>query len=1257
MARLADIENRLEQINETVFQELCDSFLIRINNDYSVFSRIGSQSGKQKTTKGTPDSFFLLPSGKYLFIEHTTKSSGRKSKLESDIKSCLELAQSLKIPLSSISQIILCTNFNLSVSDVDELTKLLNGTSIDLKLYTLDSLSIEILFNHQELANKYLGLPLDKGQLVSIAQFVEEYNKASQGIATPLNNTFLHRETEKSQFFELLSTEDIIILSGKAGVGKTRVALNGIQEYLERDTNFEAYCVSNKHSSIIDELYQNIKKDTDTILFVDDANRIDSFKQILGFYKATREGRLKIVVTVRDYALSNIQRMCQEIGFRDIIVERFSDEQIKDIIKVDPFNVKNTEYQREIIRIADGNPRLAIMTSLLAIKKQNIQSLSDVSELFEKYFSTFVADNGELENEESLKFLAIISFFNKIWYKNRALVEPILAQFNLSFESFIESIDKLEKLELVEIRFDHVAISEQNLSMFFFYKAFIKDELLSFETLLDNFYEGFSSRFGDCVIHANNTFGPSKVMNKLKPKLEKYLSSIIGDYGRTTAFLKTFWFYLQEQTLELLVQIIRHSPEKISSFNNEASEVYTVDSINELLSNLYLTNNFEDALNLALDYIDYKPEHSYLVIDSILEKFKFSQNDQPTLFKRQAFLVNTWLTKVSIGKEVFIISFFKIVRKFLQFEFEHNRQERNNSVVIFNYPVPLSKEVKEIRGKIWGFLDSHFEAFDSESFFVINNYINSGLSKPSIDIVKFDSTYLLKIVQSKLKNSSLRDCHFVHELARWYDRFSLNTQKLESLKQNFTSSTYKLYLTLNIEDQYIRGENNTEGYSQFFEKKGQEIRDRFVFSSIEKFKEFYIQYSEIVDWDESRFNTLDSISLIINENFKKDSKLGIQILQLIVDEGNRINYIPSQCFRDNFDSEVTEKEVWSVISSRNFRLRFNWKILFFNFISHSEVSNVGLISLFFKKVGLKIGDNITTQDYLDLFAEITDPTTLFLDMHNRHYEKYPKLSHSVLKAINEKIEAQNLKIRLRSSFFIDNLSHLKNDFLQLRKGYLNQLELNRNFDLNGEALVEISKLDDKFLLKYVQAQYSTAKYGHPKSTMTLNKVWDIPSIENSLLIVFDWIIENVIDIGFNNQFCNVFFKSLNEHQEERARKFIQNYIRSNHWYPKKMNLIFDIILNSLDKYFEEFFISYLSLNPKKEDFSNIKWRKDSGAMWGGDVYFGEIRAREWNDLLSIIEDSDLGLDMIPVKNLIKSYISAEIEYAEEERRREYLRGF
>ncbi|MFC7321064.1 hypothetical protein [Halobacillus campisalis] len=118
MTRLQSIENSLKEINETVFQELCDSLLIRRNNNYSAFSRTGSQSGKQKTTVGTPDSFFLLSNGKYIFVEHSTNITKGVNKLRDDIEKCLD-DDKTGIHINYIAEIIICLNFNLNTSETE----------------------------------------------------------------------------------------------------------------------------------------------------------------------------------------------------------------------------------------------------------------------------------------------------------------------------------------------------------------------------------------------------------------------------------------------------------------------------------------------------------------------------------------------------------------------------------------------------------------------------------------------------------------------------------------------------------------------------------------------------------------------------------------------------------------------------------------------------------------------------------------------------------------------------------------------------------------------------------------------------------------------------------------------------------------------------------------------------------------------------------------------------------------------------------
>src|SRR5690606_34894361 len=115
----------------------------------------------------------------------------------------------------------------------------------------------------------------------------------------------------------------------------------------------------------------------------------------------------------------------------------------------------------KIIEIADGNARLAIMGAKLAIEKQQEFLYGSVYELYDSYFQTFVRDNDIFKDDTVLKTLGLISFFFTINRDNKKFIHELLDDFGLDYYKFNEAINELEKRELLEIKYDHVRVSEQ----------------------------------------------------------------------------------------------------------------------------------------------------------------------------------------------------------------------------------------------------------------------------------------------------------------------------------------------------------------------------------------------------------------------------------------------------------------------------------------------------------------------------------------------------------------------------------------------------------------------------------------------------------------------------------------------------------------------------------------------------------------------------------------------------------------------------
>ncbi|HEY9008814.1 MAG TPA: ATP-binding protein [Ohtaekwangia sp.] len=1241
MSRLQAIENKLSYINQAAFQNLCDSFLALRNANYSAFSRTGSQSGKQKTVKGTPDTFLLLPNGKYIFVEYSTNISAGVLKLQDDIKKCID-SKKTGIPLEQISEIILCMNFNLSTKEVQTLKDILANTRILLTIYTLDALGIELHLNHRDLTHEYLGLPLDTGQIVSIDKFIEEYGRASKGIATPLSNTFLHREGELQALKQNILQNDFIILTGAPGIGKTKLALEGIKSFLSQNLSYGAYCVSYKHHTLLDDLYQYFDSDKNYILFVDDANRIDAFSQITGFYKAPRKGKLKVIITVRDYAFQDIGILCQEFSPQRIDLAKFPDEQIIEIIKASPFDILNPTYHKEIVRIADGNPRLAIMTALLAKVEQNIYALHDVSDLFENYFTTFVADDGEFANNFNIKCLGIISFFYTIPYKNKEITSSILDNFGLEYSAFIDAIDKLDKLELVDIQFEHVKIPEQNLSTFFFYRAFIKDNLLSFEILLNRYFENNAGRFRDSVIPANNTFGYPKVMSKLKPFLQNYWKTNKSDEEKAYKFLVAFWFYLHDETLEYVYNITQVLPiTQTDSYNvtyeNNAFS-YRKNDVIELIGEFFhFQHKLKDALQLAFEYTRKVPEHLPELIHKIRESMTFDEEDEQTNFDRQNILFQILIDGLNVKDQLLSAVFYELAKTFLSFTYHHTKGGRKMSFYIYHYRVPNTPTIQIFRKNVWGAIQANFPLYPSQSFELLQSYshIHPDVSR---DVMRHDVPMLVDIIETRLSPNSFEHCKYVQDQIRWCERNAVFHSSFSELLNKFRNNTYETFLKIDWDGFRDKEIYHFDDYREYEKLKEAEIRSSFIFNDNKQAKEFYNTFVYLKKFTKNGWNYNSTLDHIIDENCTQNFQIGCELLKFVIENNNEIDYVPGVVFRNHLKECRSAEIIWDIIVQKNFIRRPLWELAFYDYLGDSILNSKYVESL------------------VNTISSINDSYTIHFDRLKRFLAIEPNLFQIILKTIVEKNEKDGVKLQVWMDFFSEHFDQLGDNLELIKKAYIQQDKIHNHFDLEGKGMLNILKKDPNFLLEYINSLYKERQFGISGDSKRLEFVWQVERIETVLTKVFDLVFEKESYFGIGDHFCNVFFRNLQGYQKEKASQFLLNYVRTNYINYDKMNIVVDVIRHSMRELFNDILLLFLTLTQDKDVFAKIWWRGNGGA-YSGDVNIGDIEAADWKNILSIVEKSGVGINLIPIKRYINEQIEYSLRHADWERQRRFLERY
>jgi len=1237
MSKFQAIEKALVEINDAIFQELCDKLIFRYIYDISGISRTGSQIDKQKTRKGTPDTFILKQNGNYIYIESTTNSTD-KHKLEKDIKACFDVKKS-KLSSDKIEKIILCFNFKIAKDETERLNLLAKSFNKDVivEYWSLDWIAFELDKNHRDLISEYLNLPFDSGQIVSIERFIKEYNRAT-GLATPLDNVFLYREDEKKKIINAINEFDIVIITGVPGVGKTRLVLETMKEYQKNYKNYTSYCISNKNYPLLEDLTSYLKPQKDYLLFVDDANRIETFQQVIGFYKSKLKGTLKIIITVRDYAQDEIEKMLLDYNFEPIEIKKMSDEQIVDIIESEPLNILNHKYQDRIVKISDGNPRLALMAALLAKEKKYLASLNDVSSLFEKYFDTFIRDKNELSDEKYMRVLGIIAFFNALSLCKNDIYQ-VLANFNIKYSDFIDAVKRLEKIEIVNVKFEYVKIEEQNLATFFFYRAFIKDNLLSLEMLLKEYFFKNTNRFRDCLYPAIDIFDFYKVKSIILPVLRKYWYGIHSDSEKSYSFLSFFWFYLKDEILEYVYNKLKDLPTIIVDeyiYDQEKNKTYsnknkTIELLGELFAH---PDMISDSLKISFEYVRKLPKIFTELINKINEIISYESDDERIGFKRQVILFDIIEEGYKQGDNLFKAVFHELAKTFLLYKFEQTNSHRNNKYSWSFYPLPLTQITEKFRENIWKLIietySDNFKLLD-----LLNSYL-----KNSRDVVKevmeFDMPFVVKTIEKHLDEQEFEHCKYVQEQIRKFKRNGIYSQKLDRLEKKFRNSKYELYELIKwdwVRDKIKYNITDIGNHEKYME---QLIRGKLIFNSAKEVESFISLFSYLSKHDDgNNYYYHKTLSIVIDENLIRKKEIGFEIIRQIVKNHNEIEFLPYSVFAKHLVTANGIKNIWDIIQSCSFIGKAQWEFSFYETIEKSFIKryHIGLILKSISEINLS---------YMIYFER---------------YESYLKLDCmafiKMLKVISNKNDNKENSIWIWTDLFVKYFNDIKGNIDLVEKSYIQQVNSKQPFDFHFKGLYNILEVDPDFLLVFIKNMYSDKTYGFKDSNRSLSHIWNLKGIEIQIGKAFDTVIERESYQEIDEHFCNCFYRNLDADCKIKADNFLFSYIRRNNANHKKMNIVIDIARNSRKEIFEEVILEYISNNQNPEDFKKIAWLGRGRAYSGGENY-GDIKAAKLKKIEAIIKGSPLGIKLLPIKKVIKDIINEYLDDGINVRKRRFL---
>ena len=496
MADITDIKRKILELSPANFQEFCDAFLQK--KGYGLIHGYGIQPGTGNTTRGNPDTYFRKDNGKYVFVVYTIQQTNIYKKIREDIEKCFD-EDKTKLKVEDIEEIICChISSNLSSGDDKCLHDYCKERSVKLTIYGIDEIALEVFNKYHFLSKNYLGLSIDTNQIMCIEDFISMYD--ANKMVAPLNTIFQFRNEEKNTLKQNILYSSTVIVTGKSGVGKTKLVLETIKE-IESKNNYKVLCIKSNNLSIYEDLVCHLNEKGKYILFIDDANELTGLNHVLEYTLKKETGyEVKIVVTVRDYVKKEVTKTILKYDQPVIMnINVFNEEQITLFLK-ENFNICNQVYVSHIMKISQGNPRIAYMAGKVAVDNKNFKSIMDVTQLYEAYYSPYV--DQYLENNEKLCFISgFLAIVGGLYIKKQAWYTDIFNEMNISLDEFNEFIKKISQIEFIDIKKDKVIIfSDQCLANYMIYYAFFQKKVYSFSQLI---YLCFD-KFPDSIVNAVN---------------------------------------------------------------------------------------------------------------------------------------------------------------------------------------------------------------------------------------------------------------------------------------------------------------------------------------------------------------------------------------------------------------------------------------------------------------------------------------------------------------------------------------------------------------------------------------------------------------------------------------------------------------------------------------------------------------------------------------------------------------------------------
>ncbi|WP_363466933.1 ATP-binding protein [Halogeometricum borinquense] len=502
----------------------------------------------------------------------------------------------------------------------------------------LDEGQEEILRGIQEIEAR---IPTDKGYNI-FQPIHERFEKELDG-EDPANRYDLPlfgREEELNKVRDFPEAEeDVLILAGRAGIGKTRLVVEGSLLLETEHPDWQVYWTDIDAGNIDEGLEELDLEERNTILFVDDARNTGQIRRLFDLVDQ-HQPRLKLVFAERTHFTSTLQSHGNRLrGVETDTVElpRLDSDDIHQILQ-EYYGITDPSTLERITAISEGIPLYAHLLAEQRSRGEKADSIAQ-DEVLEGVFEDVLKDIQRLDSGGDPQDL-------KTYVKHLAAVGELDTDNDEQIQRFREvlNLDRTTEENLRETLTEHIGmvavqggaltIQPDALQEYIVYDSFFSDSPRDYK---DRIYENFGEYTGKsqinqlAVIHRRYDCRDARktIRDALDSELEQLSEYGFAERVKLLRRFKVLGSAYPHQAIELVKKSLREElPEAQEDEQLIRSSMYTmspagdliIESI-DLLSNALQGEPEEAAVWLLRIAVDY-PVQSQLRTESVEQKLK-----------------------------------------------------------------------------------------------------------------------------------------------------------------------------------------------------------------------------------------------------------------------------------------------------------------------------------------------------------------------------------------------------------------------------------------------------------------------------------------------------------------------------------------------------------------------------------------------------------------------------------------------------------